>query len=89
MRHKGSRHVRLAKRLILHILSTHSDALAAFVGKPRESRPQVVKRIWDHVKSNNLQDPQDRRQIMCDEQLRAVFGVDKMHMFTMNKLLSR
>lgn len=75
--------------LISSCRTSCSDALAAFVGKPRESRPQVVKRIWDHVKANNLQDPADKRQILCDPPLRAVFGVDKVHMFTMNKLLSR
>lgn len=52
------------------------------MGEPRLSRPQTVKRIWDYVKARDLQDPADRRFIRCDEQLRAVFHTDRLHMFT-------
>jgi upstream activation factor subunit UAF30 len=51
------------------------------------SRPQVVKKIWAYIKSNELQDPNDKRQILCDEKLHAVFKQDKVNMFSMNKLL--
>ena len=53
------------------------------------SRPQVVKQIWVYIKANNLQDPADKRQIMCDEKMQLVFKSDKVHMFTMNKLLGK
>ena len=53
------------------------------------SRPQAVKRIWEYVKERDLQDPSDKRQIRCDDRLRAVFKSDKVHMFTMNKILSQ
>ena len=43
------------------------------------SRPEVVKKIWAYVKLNNLQDPTDRRYIICDDSLKPVFG-DKVHM---------
>ena len=52
------------------------------------SRPQTVKRIWEYVKARNLQDPKDKRIIRCDDALRAVFKQDKVHMFTMNKILA-
>ena len=52
------------------------------------SRPQTVKRIWAYVKARELQDPSDKRQIRCDDALRAVFKADRVHMFTMNKILS-
>lgn len=65
-----------------------SDSLADLVGTPELSRPQVVKKIWEHVREKSLQDPDDRRFIMCDEQLQAVFGKPRIHSFTMNKLLS-
>ena len=52
------------------------------------SRPQTVKRIWEYVKDRELQDPKDRRIIRCDDALRAVFKQDKVHMFTMNKILA-
>ncbi|CAF9908586.1 MAG: hypothetical protein ALECFALPRED_004684 [Alectoria fallacina] len=53
------------------------------------SRPQTVKRIWAYVRANDLQDPSDKRMIRCDDALRAVFKQDKVHMFTMNKILSQ
>jgi len=37
------------------------------------SRPQVVKKIWEYIKANDLQDPADKRQIRCDEKLQSVF----------------
>lgn len=59
-----------------------SDSLAAFTGEARLSRPQTVKRIWDYVKGNGLQDSSDKRFILCDDKLKSVFHVDKLHMFT-------
>ena len=53
------------------------------------SRPQTVKRIWAYVRANDLQDPSDKRMIRCDESMRAVFKQEKVHMFTMNKILSQ
>ncbi|KAK4172725.1 SWIB/MDM2 domain-containing protein [Triangularia setosa] len=64
-----------------------SEALAEVCGEPQLSRPQVVKKLWDHIKANELQDPNDKRNINCDEKLRAVFRQDKINMFSMNKLL--
>ncbi len=51
------------------------------------SRPQVVKNIWVYIKSNDLQNPADRREILCDDKLKSIFGVDKINMFKMNKTL--
>ena len=62
--------------------SDSSDALIALVNEPRLSRPQVVKRLWEYIKANQLQDPSDGRYILCDEPMRAVFHTDKLHMFT-------
>ena len=65
-----------------------SAPLADFLGETMLSRPQVVKRIWAYVKEHDLQDPNDRRQIRCDDSLKTVFKQDRVHMFTMNKLLT-
>ncbi|KAK7733682.1 hypothetical protein SLS53_008149 [Cytospora paraplurivora] len=64
-----------------------SFALQEVVGAERLSRPQVVKKLWEHIKSNELQDPSDKRQIRCDEKLQAVFKQTTVNMFSMNKLL--
>lgn len=66
-----------------------SEPLAAVLGETQLSRPQTVKKIWEYVKARDLQDPADKRQIRCDEALRAVFKADRVHMFTMNKILSQ
>lgn len=69
---------------------TLSAPLSALLdGEITMSRPQTVKRIWVYIKENKLQDPNDGRHIICDDKLRAVFKTDKVHMFTMNKLLGQ
>ncbi|KAI0531807.1 SWIB/MDM2 domain-containing protein [Xylaria digitata] len=65
-----------------------SKPLADLTGVDQLSRPQVVKAIWDYVKSRGLQDPTDKRYIKCDDTLQKIFKTDRVHMFTMNKLLS-
>lgn len=66
-----------------------SDSLAELLGETQLSRPQTVKKIWEYVKARDLQDPADRRQIRCDDAMRAVFKTDSVHMFTMNKILNQ
>lgn len=50
---------------------------------------QVVKQLWAHIRENNLQDPSNRRKILCDDILRGLFGVDRIDMFQMNKALTK
>ena len=45
----------------------------------------MVKKLWEHIKGNNLQDPSDKRQIICDDRMHAVFKQSKVDMFKMNK----
>jgi len=66
-----------------------SPALAEVIRVNEVSRPQVVKKIWEYIKQNNLQDPENKQNIICDDKLQAVFGKPKIHMFTMNKVLSQ
>jgi len=65
-----------------------SMPLQNLLGESQLSRPETVKRIWMHIKANGLQDPKDKRQIVCDDAMKAVFKSDKVHMFTMNKILA-
>ncbi|EPY51368.1 RNA polymerase I upstream activation factor complex subunit Spp27 [Schizosaccharomyces cryophilus OY26] len=62
--------------------------LAEFLGVEQMSRPQTVKKLWEYIKANNLQDPNDKRTILCDDKMKHVFAVDSLHMFTMNKYLT-
>jgi upstream activation factor subunit UAF30 len=70
--------------------TTVSDGVATLkdVLTVQLSRPQAVKRLWEHIRANELQDPSDRRQIRCDDAMRAVFKQDKVHMFQMTKILN-
>lgn len=64
-----------------------SPALAEFLGTSQASRAEAVKKIWDYVKSKGLQNPQNKREIFCDEKLKAVFGQDKVGFAEVAKLL--
>lgn len=50
-----------------------SNELADVLGVEKCSRPQVVKLLWAYIKDNNLQNPDDKRQIICDTKLQALF----------------
>ena len=52
-------------------------------------RPQMVSRVWDYIKRNNLQNPKNRREILADQKLRPIFGKDKVTMFEMNRYLAQ
>jgi chromatin remodeling complex protein RSC6 len=41
------------------------------------------------VHTRHVQDPADKRVILCDDKLKAVFGCDSVGMFAMNKHYSR
>jgi len=63
-----------------------SDELSAFLGKGKEmARTEVVKALWAYIKEKNLQNPEDKREIILDDKMKELFHVDKFTMFTMNK----
>ena len=61
--------------------STPSAALAAVIGSEPVARAQVVKKLWDYIKANHLQDAKDRRSINADAKLLPVFGKAQVTMF--------
>jgi upstream activation factor subunit UAF30 len=67
-----------------------SPELAVIVGSAPLPRPEVVSRVWEYIKKHKLQNPQNKREIMADEKLQAVFGgKHKVSMFEMNKHLAQ
>jgi chromatin remodeling complex protein RSC6 len=66
---------------------TPSPELAAIVGAQPLPRTEVTKRLWDYIKVRNLQNPANKRNVLCDEQLKAVMGKDEVTMFEMTRLL--
>ncbi|KAM0860238.1 hypothetical protein ACQ4PT_046696 [Festuca glaucescens] len=70
-------------------LCSISPALQEFVGASELARTEVVKKIWAYIKEHNLQDPSNRRKILCDEALKKIFNVNSIDMFQMNKALTK
>ena len=68
---------------------TPSADLAAITGSDPLPRSQVVSKMWDYIRKNNLQNPQNQREILADDKLKKIFGTDRCPMFEMNKHLSR
>ena len=65
-----------------------SEELAAVIGSRPLPRGQVVSKMWEYIRSHNLQNPENRREILADDKLRKVFGKEKVTMFEMNKHLA-
>src|ERR687885_1997919 len=66
-----------------------SKELAAVVGSEPLPRPEVVSKVWDYIKKNNLQNPTNKREIKADDKLEKVFGKKSVTMFEMNKHLAQ
>lgn len=66
------------------------DALQPVVGSKPLPRTQVVKKLWEYIKKNGLQDKKERRNINADANLQKVFGGKKqVSMFEMAKLVNK
>lgn len=68
---------------------TPSTSLAAVIGASPMPRTQVVKKLWDYIKKNKLQDAKNRRNINADDKLKALFGKATVSMFEMTKIVSK
>lgn len=60
--------------------------LATFIGQVVASRFQVCRFICTYVKDHNLQDPDDRRTVLCDDALKELFGVDSFSYFDLTRM---
>ncbi|PWN53385.1 SWIB-domain-containing protein [Violaceomyces palustris] len=61
--------------------------LAEVCGGNEMPRHAVVKNLWAYIKANNLQNEQNKRQVICDEKLTAIFGKGTVDSFEMAKLI--
>lgn len=68
---------------------TPSAELAAVIGAAPQPRTEVVKLMWAYIKSNNLQNPKNKRNILADAKLKAIFGKDEVTMFEMTGLVGK
>jgi len=69
---------------------TPSPTLAEVVGSKPLPRTEVIKKIWDYIKKNGLQDSKNRRMINADGKLKTLFdGKDQISMFELAKVVSK
>jgi chromatin remodeling complex protein RSC6 len=69
---------------------TLSSELEAVIGSGPLPRSEVVKKLWAYIKEKNLQNPANKRNILADDKLKAVFGgKGEVTMFEMTKLVSK
>jgi DNA topoisomerase-3 len=66
-----------------------SDALAAVIGSEPVMRTQVIKKLWDYIKAEGLQDAANKRAINADARLLAVFGKPQVTMFELAGIVGR
>ncbi|KAI6177208.1 SWIB/MDM2 domain-containing protein [Aphelenchoides bicaudatus] len=64
-----------------------SDDLSALLNRKYMRRADVVKLMWEYFRKNNLLDPKDRRFVIFDEPMKAVFGMRRIQAFGMMKVL--
>jgi len=66
-----------------------SASLAEVVGSKPLPRTEIIKKIWDYIKKNGLQDKKNRRMINADAKLKPVLGKDQVSMFELAKVVSK
>ena len=68
---------------------TPSNNLAEVIGSKPMPRTEIVKKVWDYIKKNNLQDKNNRRMINADGKLKPIFGKDQISMFELAKIVNK
>lgn len=66
-----------------------SEALAAVIGAEPVARTEVIKKLWDYIKANGLQDAANKRAINADAKLKPVFGKDQVTMFELAGIVGK
>jgi upstream activation factor subunit UAF30 len=68
---------------------TPSAELAEVIGATPVARTEAVKLVWDYIKAHNLQNPNNKRNILADAKLTKVFGKEEVTMFELTGLLGK
>ncbi|ABE46593.1 DNA topoisomerase III [Polaromonas sp. JS666] len=66
-----------------------SDSLAAVIGAEPVARTQVIKKLWDYIKAEGLQDAANKRAINADAKLLPVFGKPQVTMFELAGIVGK
>ena len=65
-----------------------SGPLADVIGNKPLPRTEIVKKVWDYIKKNNLQDQKNKRMINADAKLKPLFGKNQISMFELAKIVN-
>lgn len=69
---------------------TPSATLADVIGSAPAPRTEMVKKMWDYIKKNKLQDSTNKRMINADAKLKTLFGgKSQVSMFDLAKIVSQ
>lgn len=68
---------------------TPSDKLAAVVGSKAMPRTEIVKKVWEYIRKNNLQDAKNKRMINADDKLKPLFGKNQISMFELASIVNQ
>jgi DNA topoisomerase-3 len=66
-----------------------SADLAAVIGVEPVARTEVIRKLWDYIKANGLQDATNKRAINADAKLLPVFGKPQVTMFELAGLVGK
>ena len=59
------------------------------IGSEPVARTEVIKKIWDYIKANGLQDSVNKRAINADAKLQPVFGKPQVTMFELAGIVGK
>jgi upstream activation factor subunit UAF30 len=67
-----------------------SPELGEVVGSKPLPRTEIIRKIWDYIKKNGLQDKKNKRMINADAKLKTVFGgKNQISMFELAKVVNQ
>lgn len=67
---------------------TPNPTLGEVVGSKPIPRTEIVKKVWDYIKKNGLQDKTNKRMINADAKLKPLFGKAQISMFELAKIVN-
>ncbi len=59
------------------------------IGSEPVARTAVIKKLWDYIKAEGLQDAQNKRAINADAKLKPVFGKAQVTMFELAGIVGK
>jgi upstream activation factor subunit UAF30 len=68
---------------------TVSAGLQEVIGNKPMPRTEIIKKMWDYIKKNGLQDQKNKRMINADAKLKPIFGGKaQVSMFELAKVVN-